>query len=231
MSSQTPFMGAWATRMECPTTAEPPRLLELASSPSFEPRRSSLVAWTIRMARVADLVVERAFPARRTSSRTTCLVEKTLDGLDRVCGLIPSHVEVVAAERARLKISRMIGQRSDRYRCYQAVRCAMLSACAELDETSSCNIYLNPACCWTRLEADTSPIEGAHLGCSALFFLVENDLRGIRMNLEGQVLINELADYQPCTIGQWSRLSSLLDITQLVSLVRHLGQLGLVAYA
>ena len=44
-------------------------------------------------------------------------------------------------------------------------------------------------------------------------------------------LINELADYQPCTIAQWARLSTLVDVPQLTVLVRHLADMGLVAYA
>ena len=66
---------------------------------------------------------------------------------------------------------------------------------------------------------------------SALFYLDGQELRGIRMRLEGQVLINELADYQPCTIAQWARLSALVDPSQLAVLVQHLAGIGLVAYA
>ncbi len=51
------------------------------------------------------------------------------------------------------------------------------------------------------------------------------------MRLEGQVLVNELADYQPCTIAQWARLSALVDAPQLAALVRHLVGIGLVAHA
>ncbi len=50
------------------------------------------------------------------------------------------------------------------------------------------------------------------------------------MRLEGQVLINELADYEPCTVAQWARLSALVDAQQLTELVRHLVEIGLVAY-
>ena len=46
-----------------------------------------------------------------------------------------------------------------------------------------------------------------------LFFLADGEVHGLRMNLEGQVLINELADYQPCTVLQWrdSRLWPILS--------------------
>jgi hypothetical protein len=44
------------------------------------------------------------------------------------------------------------------------------------------------------------------------------------------VLINELADYQPCTVDQWARLSPLVDAAQLQGLVRYLETVGLVAW-
>ena len=90
---------------------------------------------------------------------------------------------------------------------------------------------MNPANCWIRWDVETGLVEDETFSGSALFFLDGNELRGIRMHLEGQVLVNELADYQPCTIAQWARLSALVDVPQLVALVRHLVGIGLVAHA
>ncbi len=97
-----------------------------------------------------------------------------------------------------------------------------------IDEGSAALIHLSPACCWIRINEEPRGDRGS-LSSSVLFFLVNDEIRGLRMNLEGQVLINELADYQPCTIRQWARLSSLADASQLSSLVRHLAEIGLVA--
>jgi len=89
---------------------------------------------------------------------------------------------------------------------------------------------LNPANCWIRWSTESDVAANSRLSGSALFFLDGSDLRGIRMGLEGQVLINELADYEPCTVAQWARLSALVDAPQLTQLARHLIDIGLVAH-
>jgi hypothetical protein len=89
---------------------------------------------------------------------------------------------------------------------------------------------LNPANCWIRWTTEDEPAAAKSSSGSALFFLDGDDLRGIRMPLEGQVLINELADYEPCTVAQWAALSALVDHAQLAQLVRHLVSVGLVAH-
>ena len=105
---------------------------------------------------------------------------------------------------------------------------AMQTAGRFIDEGSAGQVYLNPACCWIRINEEPHS-DRSSLSSSVLFFLVNDEIRGLRMNLEGQVLVNELADYQPCTIRQWAQLSSLADANQLSSLVRHLAEIGLVA--
>lgn len=67
-------------------------------------------------------------------------------------------------------------------------------------------------------------------GCLAIFFRVGKAIRGLQMNLECQALINELADYQPCTAMKWTRLSSLADIHQLTTLAAHWRAMGLIAW-
>ena len=69
-------------------------------------------------------------------------------------------------------------------------------------------LYLNPANCWIRWATESGSVEEETCSGSALFFLDGHDLRGIRMRLEGQVVINELADYEPCTVAQSARLSA-----------------------
>ena len=182
------------------------------------------------MAQLADRIMSRAFPTGLVpTERSEGLVQKTLNGLGRVCGMIPTQHERVAAEQARLRIQQVLGVRKERFERFRALRGTMQGMAVPLDETSAWAIHLNPVNCWIRISDE--PVSGARdtLAGSVLFFFADNEVRGLRMNLEGQVLMNELADYQPCTIRQWARLSSLADAQQLSAVVQHLAELGLVA--
>ena len=99
-----------------------------------------------------------------------------------------------------------------------------------LGDDGTSELHLNPANCWIRWATESGSAEEAAFSGSAMFFLDGSALRGIRMRLEGQVLINELADYEPCTVAQWARLSALVDAQQLTQLARHLVDIGLVAH-
>jgi hypothetical protein len=178
-------------------------------------------------------MVARALAPGATGGATgRALTTFTLAGLDRWCRLLPNQPEALSAERARLRIEQLVEERVDRVARFLELWRAMETtglASQELQVDSPCQIHLNPAICWTRFEP-TAGLDDESLSSSILFFLVGQELRGIRMRLEGQVLINELADYQPCTIAQWARLSALVHVSQLAAFVRHLAEMGLVAY-
>jgi hypothetical protein len=232
MSSFVPALEAWVPQLDSAEPTDRPVLPPFAALPAFEPRQSLFVSWPMRVAQAAERVVARALPTRQVAGPGgRGLAEITLAGLDRCCRLIPYHQEVVVAERARLRIRQAIEQRAERYRRFLELKCAMANRPLSLGDDGTSQLHLNPANCWIRAATDSGPAADAALSGSALFFLDENDLRGIRMRLEGQVLINELADYEPCTVAQWARLSALVDAAQLTQLAQHLIRIGLVAYA
>jgi hypothetical protein len=231
MSSFVPALEAWVPQLGSVVPTDRPELPPFAALPAFEPRRSLLVSWPVRVAQAAERVVARALPARQVASPGgRGLAEITLAGLDRCCWLIPYHQEVVVAERARLRIRQAIEQRAERHRRFLELKRAMVDRPLSLGDDGTSQLHLNPANCWLRWATDLGSAEDAALSGSALFFLDGSDLRGIRMRLEGQVLINELADYEPCTVAQWARLSALVDTPQLTQLARHLVSIGLVAH-
>jgi hypothetical protein len=149
---------------------------------------------------------------------------------------MPYHQEVVVAERARLRIHEATERRAVRYRRFLELRRTMADRPLSLGAHGTSQLHLNPANCWIRWtdqagSAESGSGEETAYSSSALFYLDGSDLRGVRMRLEGQVLINELADYEPCTVAQWARLSALVDADQLTQLARHLVDIGLVAHA
>ncbi len=122
------------------------------STSIFEPRRSSLVSWTVRIAEVADRLASRAFPPSLWRGvRGEGLAQWTLNGIGRYCRLIPKHQEVVAAERARLKIQQHLEVRQARVERFQMSRRGMQAAGQFIDEASDRQVHLNPACCWIRI--------------------------------------------------------------------------------
>jgi hypothetical protein len=133
---------------------------------------------------------------------------------------------VVAAERARLQIEQVSQLRRARYRRFEQLRRSQ-----QPFHAPSSYLHLNPVCRWIRISEEAVSQQQECLSGSVLFFLADGDVHGLRMNLEGQVLINELADYQPCTIRDWARLSSLADLEQLERLVGELSDIGLVAWS
>jgi hypothetical protein len=229
VSIHTPFLGTTASRVECPIPTGPLGLPQLASLPARFPARSAWVRATVRIARATQWVTTRVVARRdRVVPAREPLVELTLQGLDQLCRRVPGYRDVVTGERAWLQIERNIAQRSLRHHRFLALRRAMLTTRPALKETGPLEIYLNPACCWIREDDRTSCRQPP--GGTSLYFLVERRLCRVDLDLQGQALINELADYQPCTVSQWARLSALLDARGLVVLIRHLAELGLVAY-
>ncbi|MFO7905886.1 MAG: hypothetical protein ACQESR_11635 [Planctomycetota bacterium] len=202
---------------------EPPNVVEL--------KRSAVVAWTVRVARLADKLVTRAFPvAGAVNGRAGRLVERTLDGLEQCFRLLPTQQRGVLTERARLQIERVLQVRWRRYQHFLCVSAAMEQSQRSFSQADS-YLYLNPASQWVRLQGKSIAGPCGELSKDILFFRLGHDIRGARMNLECQVLINELADYQPCTVVQWARCSSLADTQQLMLLARHLRNMGLVAWS
>lgn len=232
MSTTSPFFDTWSSSDDSSAAGSVP-LPAFAELPAFQPRRSVLVSWPVRVAQAADRMVARAFaPAAAGGGPGRALTALTLASLDRWCHRLPACPEAVLAERARLRIEQLVEERAERVARFGELRQAMEAAdevARELPPESPRLIHLNPANCWTRWETDIG-LDDDSLSSSVLFFFDGQELRGIRMRLEGQVLINELADYQPCTIAQWARLSALVETPLLTLLVRHLAEMGLVAY-
>jgi hypothetical protein len=184
----------------------------------------------VRIAEIADRVVARTLAAPPASrGRDRGFAHFALAGFDRCCRLVPRHQQAVLAERAHLKIRRAVEHRRGRHQRFQELRRVMRDQRIPREDESACLLHLNPANCWLRWESAPCSAEESGRTSSAMFFLDGSALRGLRMQLEGQVLINELADYQPCTVAQWAHLSALVDAPQLIALVRYLEEIGLVA--
>lgn len=231
MSAPAPALPMWDLRIDDPVGDSSWPTPPIAWLPTFEPRRSWLMSWPVRLAELADRLAARTLPApHQDRVRDRGLAHATLTGLDCCCRLVPGRQASLWAERALVRIRRILEQRQDAYQRFLVLRQTARQTATSDQEEITGRLHLNPAHCWLRCEFPPSSGPDQLPPGTVLFFLDEDQLRGLRMQLEGQVLINELADYQPCTVDQWARLSPLVDATQLQALVRYLHSIGLVAW-
>jgi len=92
----------------------------------------------------------------------------------------------------------------------------------------SARVHLNPLRAWCRLRTSAYLIDNVAPPATILLFAVGEVFATRVFDLEGQTLINELEDYQPCTLDQWSSLSALANRDQLVAFCRDLSASGLI---
>ena len=100
---------------------------------------------------------------------------------------------------------------------------------ADFDAASPLRLYLNPIRTWTKFISPALLDESANPPAHVLFFAHNGEISSAVLELEGQALINELADYQPCTLAEWAAVSSAGDAAELTEMVRDLATMGLVA--
>jgi hypothetical protein len=142
------------------------------------------MSWPVRLAELADRLAARTLPApHQDRMRDRGLAHATLSGLDACCRLVPGRQASLWAERALVRIRRVIDQRNDSYRRFQAIRqAARREPAADRDETTGL-LHLNPAHCWLRCDSPPQSGPDPVMPGTVLFFLDDSQLRGLRMQL------------------------------------------------
>ncbi|MDP6553354.1 MAG: hypothetical protein QGG71_01735 [Pirellulaceae bacterium] len=139
--------------------------------------------------------------------------------------------DMVDLQRAHSVIQRRWQQGQPSVRRYQALCQRSNSERPLFEENSAIRIYLNPLRAWCRLQTSLFLDDDVPPPATILLFAVGDLFASRVFELEGQTLVNELADYQPCTLDQWSKLSALADRDQLVSLCQDLSDSGLICFS
>lgn len=137
--------------------------------------------------------------------------------------------DLIALRQAHLAIQRRRQQS-------QSAVCRFRALCQRLPagdppmvlRGSAVRVHLNPLRAWCRLRTAKFLASDVSPPATVLLFAVENAFAARVFELEGQTLINELADYQPCTLDQWATLSALASRDQLVALCQDLHDSGLI---
>ncbi len=139
--------------------------------------------------------------------------------------------DLVDLQRARSVIQRRRQECQPAVRRYRAL-CERAKGKPPLfDENPTLRVHLNPLRAWCRLRTSYFLVGDVPPPATVLLFAVGDRFAARVFELEGQTLINELADYQPCTLDQWSELSALADRDQLVDLCKILSDSGLICFS
>lgn len=139
--------------------------------------------------------------------------------------------DMLALQQAHSVIQRRRQQSQPAVIRYQAL-CRRSICLQPMSSTNSAlRVHLNPLRAWSRFRTSRFLAGDVPPPATLLLFAVGDFFATRVFDLEGQTLINELADYQPCTLDQWSALSALASREQLVSLCEDLAASGLICFS
>ena len=88
---------------------------------------------------------------------------------------------------------------------------------------------MNPTRCWAQFFTDALLEETAEPPVNVVFFAVGGAIGTAVFELEGQTLINELAEFSPCTLDEWTALTQLSSRTELAQFSADLVEIGLLS--
>lgn len=137
------------------------------------------------------------------------------------------QLDYIVCQRARHAIEQLAHQRRLDYVRFHERSSLLDELLCQLASDPLLRIYLNPIHTWARFVTPVL-LEDAQPPANVLFFASRGQVATALLELEGQTLINELADFEPCTLAEWSSLTQLADRHQLEELCRDLAEMGLV---
>ncbi len=137
-----------------------------------------------------------------------------------------------AVRRAELAIAERGGQVPAACQRYLALRARHIGARCWQQSGRIVRVHLNPLRAWCRPAATGRGPSASRVPAAAvLLFRVDDGYVTRSFDLESQALLNELADYQPCTLDQWANHSALASPDELVAFCDELARAGLVCFA
>lgn len=136
--------------------------------------------------------------------------------------------DLTAFQQARAAIDLRRHQNQSAVGRYEKMWARSIDMHPAVPASPNARVHLNPSRAWCRLRTPKFLDGNVSPPATALLFALGDDFATEVFDLEGQTLINELADYQPCTLDQWSALSALATRDELVAWCVGLQKSGLV---
>ena len=151
--------------------------------------------------------------------------------LNATQSLTPRQQDCVVCQRSWFMVEEQIQQSYTAHLRFQQ-QCAVGKWLIERpDREVDRQIYLNPIRIWARFTTFALLDGAAQPPANVLFFGGGDQSRAVLFELEGQALLNELVDYQPACIREWTQMTRLAYGPDLDEFCRDLARLGLVALA
>jgi hypothetical protein len=138
--------------------------------------------------------------------------------------------DFIAHEQARIAVETLA--RTKRLECtaFQERYNQIEESLREYAAQKPVQILLNPIRIWTKFHSRALLEDGMEPPANILFFAGDSTVCTACLDLEGQVLVNELADFQPCTLQQWQSSTAFGDGSRLENFIIHFARIGLVAF-
>jgi len=156
--------------------------------------------------------------------------ERMLLWLTETKSLSPEQLDYITCQRARHAVEDLARKSRLKHVRFQEL-CSLTDRwLLEFDSSADLQVYLNPIRVWSRFETLALLDEDSTPPANVLFYAAGEEVGTAVLELEGQALINELADYQPCTLAEWVTLTSQAEPAELIETCRDLAEMGLVAF-
>lgn len=143
-----------------------------------------------------------------------------LDWIETTRLLTPVQRDQVTWQRARLAVERRIRELREEHQRFQQLPVGALDPTARLQ--------LNPVRVWARMETGSLIDEQVEPPAHVVMFPVQGEVRHLTLGLEDQAVVNELADFCPCTVAEWIAVSRIGGPETLLAALQPLIVAGLI---
>ena len=140
------------------------------------------------------------------------------------------QLDMIACQRARHEVENVGRKNRLKHIRFQELIGLTEQFLPELETNAQLRIHLNPIRSWSRFHTTALLDDESTTPADVLFFAVGAEIHTAVLELEGQALINELADFQPCTLDEWVALTMQSDRHEIMDTCRDLAEMGLVAF-
>lgn len=141
----------------------------------------------------------------------------------------PEQRDYISCQQARHAIEEIARSNRTSYLRFQELASVAGALLPQLGTDPNLRIALNPTRAWATFETSSLLDDGVEAPANVLFFATRGEIATAALELEGQALLNELIDYQPCTLTDWSRVSAWGDRNELLAFCHDLVEIGLIA--
>jgi len=156
--------------------------------------------------------------------------ERLLSWIIDSCPITPEQRDHIACQRARHAVEDLGRIHRLKHTRFQELCSLSEQLVAELGHNPDLRVFLNPIHYWTEFETQVLLDEDAETPANVLFYAVNSDVSTAILEPEGQALLRELQDIQPCTLDVWSITSNEATREDLIELCRDMSEMGLIAF-